>query len=52
MDESSSINVMARENLERAAELQNESMQIAREILEIERGNRQVLEQIRDKMAG
>lgn len=51
MDETASINEMARENIERSAEIQQESIEITRKVLEIQEANRRVLEQIRDNTA-
>lgn len=48
IDDSASINEMARKNLERSAELQQESIEMTRQILEIQKANQALLTQIRD----
>lgn len=48
MDETVAINEMARENIERSAEIQQESIEITRKVLEIQQTNQRLLEQIRD----
>ena len=48
MDDSASINEMARKNLERSAELHEESIEMTRQILEVQKANQALLAQIRD----
>lgn len=48
MDDSASINEMARKNLERSAELHEESIEMTRQILEVQKANQALLTQIRD----
>ena len=50
MDDSSSINQLARENLDRSAEIQKESIEITRQMLDAQKANTRVLEQIRDRL--
>ncbi len=50
MDDSSSINQLARENLDRSAEIQKESIEITRQMLDVQKANTRVLEQIRDRL--
>ena len=50
LDDSSSINALARENLDRSAAIQKESIQITRQVLEVQKENTRVLEQIRDRL--
>jgi len=50
MDDSASINEKARENLERSEKMQKEAIEISRALLDIQKANSKLLEQIRDRL--
>lgn len=50
MDDSTSINDKARENIERAEKIQEEAIEITRQILGVQKDNNKVLAEIRDKL--
>lgn len=50
MDDSASINEKARENLERSEQMQKEAIEISRALLDVQKANKKLLEQIRDRL--